>query len=313
MPALPVLDGRDSERLNDATSEALAEMRASVARILSTGRARATMKRTDSGSIASMASASTSGAMPPSASTLRQPNWGISQAARKPPNAAPSGKPQNIALVSVARSRSGQYSLISVTALGMAAPRPRPVSKRSAVSCSSDCANDEARQAMPKTSTAATSSILRPSQSASGPDASAPKARPNSAALRTGASAGLVTPHSLTSDGAMKPMAAVSKPSSSTITKHSPKIIHWKPENRCSLRNDWTSTLWRSCMACLSLRCGHRRGGSPILAECPCARARERAGFPCNVRYVQALDGDVQSIQAFAAMPPHPARIGAGW
>src|SRR3712207_8567511 len=43
--------------------------------------------------------ARTSGAAPPSTSTLRQPNCGIIQAARKPPKAAPSGKPQNMALV----------------------------------------------------------------------------------------------------------------------------------------------------------------------------------------------------------------------
>ena len=59
--------------------------------------------------------------IPPSIRTLRQPHCGIIQAARKPPKAAPSGKPQNMALVSVARRPSGQYSLIRVTALGMAA------------------------------------------------------------------------------------------------------------------------------------------------------------------------------------------------
>ncbi len=233
-------------------------MRDSTARTFSTGCARATMKRTDSGNSSSIAAASNRGAMPPSISTLRQPNCGIIHAARKPPNAAPSGKPQNIALVRVARRRSGQYSLISVTALGIAAPRPRPVRKRSVVSWPSEAENDEARQARPNTSTAATSNFLRPSQSASGPDDSAPAARPNSAALSTGPSAGLVTPHSLMSDGAMKPIAAVSKPSASTIRKHSPKITHWNRENRCSLRNAWTSTLWLAGMACLPLVVGTR-------------------------------------------------------
>ena len=78
--------------------------------------------------------------------TLRQPHSGMIQAARKPPNAAPSGKPQNIALVSVARRRSGQYSLIKVTALGIAAPRPRPVTKRQYRELGEVSVKPEARQ-----------------------------------------------------------------------------------------------------------------------------------------------------------------------
>ena len=141
--------------------------------------------------------------MPPSTSTLRQPRCGIIQAARKPPSAAPSGKPQNMVLVMVARRWLGQYSLISVTALGMAAPRPSPVTKRSPTSCGMFCEKAEARQPRPNTSTAPTSTRLRPSRSASGPASSAPAASPNSAALSTGASAILLAPHSLASEGAM--------------------------------------------------------------------------------------------------------------
>src|SRR5258708_21672151 len=66
------------------------------------------MWRTDSGSSTIRATSSSSGAAPPRMSTLRQPKWGIIQAARKPPKAAPSGKPQNMALVSVARRESGR-------------------------------------------------------------------------------------------------------------------------------------------------------------------------------------------------------------
>ena len=141
--------------------------------------------------------------VPPSTRTLRQPHSGIIQAARKPPNAAPSGKPQNMALVSVARRPSGQYSLIRVTAFGMAAPSPRPVMKRQTTRWSRLPANADARQAAPITSTEPTSTVLRPRRSASGPEDRAPNARPNSAALRTGASAGRSTPHSVISDGAM--------------------------------------------------------------------------------------------------------------
>ena len=136
-------------------------------------------------------------------STLRQPKCGIIQAARKPPKAAPSGNPQNMALVSVARRESGQYSLISVTALGMAAPRPRPVTKRSTARVQMSGEKPEPRQATANTATEPTSTVLRPRRSASGPEKIAPAARPNSAALSTGASAGLLTPHSVISEGAI--------------------------------------------------------------------------------------------------------------
>jgi hypothetical protein len=47
---------------------------------------------------------------------------------------------------------------------------------------------------------------------------------PNSAALKTGPSATLCGCHSLTNDGAIKPIAPVSKPSISVIAKHIPKM-----------------------------------------------------------------------------------------
>lgn len=170
--------------------------------------------------------ASKSGVTPPSTSTLRQPKCGIIHAARKPPQAAPSGKPQNIRLMMVARRWSGQYSPIIVTALGMAAPRPTPVTKRSHVSSPMLVENAETRQVAPNSSTAPSSIERRPTRSESGPETSAPQARPNSAALSTGASAGLEMPHSPSSEGAMKPIAAVSKPSSRTMTKHIAKMNH---------------------------------------------------------------------------------------
>ena len=44
-------------------------------------------------------------------------------------------------------------------------------------------------------------------------------------------------PHSAISDGAMKPIAAVSKPSSRTMTKHMKKMSHWNGEKGWSLIN----------------------------------------------------------------------------
>ena len=130
-------------------------------------------------------------------------------------------------LVMKDRLLSGQYSLISVTAFGIAAPSPRPVMKRQMVSSVRLPDVAEISEAAPITTTAAVSTPLRPKRSANGPAVSAPKARPNSAALKTGPSADFPMPHSVMSEGAMKPMAAVSKPSISTIKKHRMKITHW--------------------------------------------------------------------------------------
>ena len=71
---------------------------------------------------------------------------------------------------------------------------------------------------MPISTIAPINTLLRPSRSASGPARSAPKASPNKAALRTGARSGLAICHSVTSEGAIKPIAAVSKPSRITTT-----------------------------------------------------------------------------------------------
>src|SRR5579871_3247270 len=144
------------------------------------------MKRTDSGSATSISTASTSGTMPPKISRLRQPKWGISQAAKKPPKAEPTGNPQNMQLVMKDRLLSGQYSFISVTALGIAAPRPRPVMKRQIVSDVNEPELADTREAAPMITTATVRTLLRPKRSASGPALSAPKASPNSAALSTG-------------------------------------------------------------------------------------------------------------------------------
>ncbi len=169
----------------------------------STGALVATRWRSDSGRASSITPASASGAAPPRTSTLRQPKCGIIQAAMKPPNAAPTGKPQNMALVSIDRFSLGQYSEVMVTALGMAAPRPRPVTKRQITSGSSDAEAAAIRLATPITTAATISTILRPKRSASGPAAKAPKAMPSRAALSTGARSGLATCHSPISEGAI--------------------------------------------------------------------------------------------------------------
>ena len=103
---------------------------ASTLRMRSTPRIRTTRKRADSGSQNNNTTASTKGRIPPSISRLCQPKMGIILAETNPPQAMPKLKPQNMLVTSSDLSRSGVYSDSSVVALGIAAPRPRPVSRR---------------------------------------------------------------------------------------------------------------------------------------------------------------------------------------
>ncbi len=71
-------------------------------------------------------------------------------------------KPQNIVVTRNERRLSGQYSEVSVIALGIAPPSPRPVMKRSAISSHNESDQADTRLATPKNSTLKTSTVLRP-------------------------------------------------------------------------------------------------------------------------------------------------------
>ena len=71
-----------------------------------------------------------------------------------------------MALVMKARRAGGLHSLTSVMALGMAAPSPTPVMKRSAVSVVRSGEKAEARQAAPNTTTEPMSARRRLQRSA---------------------------------------------------------------------------------------------------------------------------------------------------
>ena len=75
----------------------------------------------------------TSGSRPHHSKVVRQPYSGIIQEAKKPPAAAPTGKPQYMVFTISERLCSGLYSANRVTALGIAAPKPKPVMKRKMV------------------------------------------------------------------------------------------------------------------------------------------------------------------------------------
>ncbi|MCY1412250.1 hypothetical protein D9M71_276500 [compost metagenome] len=164
-------------------------------------------------------------------------------AATTPPRAEPRVKPQNMLVTISERRRSGQYSEVRVMALGMAPPRPRPVRKRIRASVSTFGAKAAARLQPPKHSTESSSTVLRPKRSASGPAMKAPSIRPISAAPSTGLSWAEVSPHSSRSAGAMKPIAAVSRPSMAVTRKHSRRISHWKGTTGLLSMKSCTSTL----------------------------------------------------------------------
>ena len=83
------------------------------------------------------------------------------------------------------------------------------------------------------------------------------------AASKTGASAGRGgTPHSATSDGAIKPMAAVLKPSSSTMQNTARKMVHWKRRETIRIQKEsyvdvatagMVSTRWLLVEICFSV------------------------------------------------------------
>src|SRR3954454_9970046 len=71
-------------------------------------------------------------------------------AAARPPKAPPIVKPQNIMVTRNERLRSRLYSEVRVIAIGMAPPRPRPVTKRQNASDSTPVAQAERMLATPK-------------------------------------------------------------------------------------------------------------------------------------------------------------------
>jgi hypothetical protein len=71
-------------------------------------------------------------------------------------------KPQNISVTSDARRAAGAYSDANVMLVGIAPPRPRPVTKRSAISARRPPLSDAATLAAPNTAIDATRSVLRP-------------------------------------------------------------------------------------------------------------------------------------------------------
>ena len=183
------------------------------------GNWRRTCQRGDSGRTESRTKNSISGNTPPRTRIPCQPITGTSCALTIPPIAEPSVKPQNIRVTSAPRRRAGKYSEVMVMVLGMAPPRPRPVRKRRITSVCKSGEKAEIRLSAPNNATQSSITRLRPKRSDSGPQSKAPAVSPNRPAPNSGARSPAVNCQWVRISGAIKPMAAVSKPSSMTTRK----------------------------------------------------------------------------------------------
>ena len=194
-------------------------MAPTVLAIVACGSWRRICQRGDSGSRGTSATASINGKTPPSTRMPCQPISGTSCALTTPPKAEPRVNPQNIRVTSAPRRRAGKYSEVMVMVLGIAPPRPRPVRKRRNTSICRSGANAESRLNRPNRATQNSITRLRPKRSESGPQSSAPAVRPSNPAPNNGARSPAVSCQWLRISGAIKPIAAVSKPSSITTRK----------------------------------------------------------------------------------------------
>src|SRR3954451_17464149 len=221
-------------------------------------------------------------------------------AAARPPKAPPIVKPQNIMVTGNERLRSGLYSQGSVIAIGMAPPRPRPVMKRQIASDSTVVAQAEAMLAGPKPTVAKIRTALRPIRSAMGPNTKAPAMRPPRPETNSSESWGGVRFHCARSAGAMKPIAAVSKPSAATTRKQRMRTVIWYRVNGRALMSAPAS-------AALDRRGVSRQGRDGHLHE-----GEQRQGGQNAVQLVVAFDIEDADVRIVAGDAPQvPPLAGA--
>ncbi|SUG32462.1 Uncharacterised protein [Salmonella enterica subsp. arizonae] len=128
------------------------------------------------------------------------------------PIADPSVKSQNISVTSAPRRRAGKYSDVMVMVFGIAPPSPKPVKKRNSTRISISGEKAESRLNAPNSATQSSITRLRPKRSASGPHSSAPAVSSSNPAPNSGMSSLALSCQWVRVSGAMKPIAAVSKP-----------------------------------------------------------------------------------------------------
>src|ERR1700733_2178650 len=137
----------------------------------------------DSRSFRSMIGAMIRGATPPAMNIHRQCDGAIDMLIRLA-TAPPNGAPLYIRATLALRRPAALHSLTSAMRFGSAPPRPSPVSRRAPQRDRMSQASGFSSEATPNMAIEATSTCLRPIESASRPPASAPMNNPNVLALK---------------------------------------------------------------------------------------------------------------------------------
>jgi hypothetical protein len=137
----------------------------------------------------------------------------------------PNGIPQYITATALLRERGSTDSDDKAIRFGIAPPRPRPVSARTATSIAKPDTCAVAIDSSPNRHTDAISTCLRPMRSASQPPSIAPGSRPNVPALNASPICETDNPNSWAMRGAATPTDCRSSPSSNAIAKHRPSVV----------------------------------------------------------------------------------------
>ena len=147
-------------------------------------------------------------------------------------------KPQNISVTSDDCRGVGQYSEVSVIAVGIAPPRPRPVTKRSQVSDVMPGLNADTTLAAPKHSTDDDQHRLSAVPIGDGPDDEGADHQPEKTGGEKRAEPGDVE-HPLGAECRrdVKPTIATSKPSMATTRKQRRSSLRWTADSACESMN----------------------------------------------------------------------------
>ncbi len=177
----------------------------------------------DSGNPGKAMSRKNSGRTAPRTKTARQPKRSMTVAATAAPSSPPSGTPTITTATATVRHFGGVHSAVSVVAIGVAPPRPRPVRTRNQNSAARLGVAALASEPMDSSAMQVSSARLRPAVSASHPNAIEPNAIPTILAPSTGAIASGLTLKAPVSTGATSAADCRSYPSVVMIRK--PRIV----------------------------------------------------------------------------------------
>ncbi len=160
------------------------------------------MNCNDSGKTKYITTANASGASAPARNTDCQPYAGIKTAAKAPPTAPPTMKPDEVTIIRLTRIRPGLYSPASAMAFGMMAPIPSPVRKRSTSRSRIELAKIVPNEQIATNNKAPIRTGRLPTLSATTPKHKAPNVMPSRPAPNTDPNSAFDTPQSRMMAGA---------------------------------------------------------------------------------------------------------------